>query len=587
MNHIVNLSEFSLIRFLILVTLGKKPFILSVHTAFPQTSGPLKRLAVWAENSGRARWAVELCPQLQRIWDYPPTVLLFDIFGKTEEWQDAYYRFDDAEQLAGQYALAYKHVTCAHTWAYHLGAITLAGIVGSGADRNLNFIGVPADMLALAIRYSGLPLDRDINPGWTPKRATNFLIFVLTIIKSLVFVLSRTKPGMLSPVPIFLAADHMEDFRDIPIFKTASGAGDVLLVGRMYFPKPDLLEGLENTHLCRPLDGSFSVVGAVRVFAMVLRDSFNLLKAFHGLEPGHFYRLATMPFRRAALKGLFNRYRPKYFWGRDPYNVDHILRHQELKKIGGVSLGISNEFPAYSILFPHGRYISFDRYFVYGTEMYENYYTEKWADDVSLVPTASFSLTQSQLEKATDEKPADIAFFTAVFIPEPKLVEIVRAIAKSFPNRKIYLQIKRNYHKMPISRDFIAACTDGLTNVQFCETDSVYDLLSKVRYSFSDPSSVIAEAVQMGVKSFALDISPLQESTIYRDYPGVCVSTAEQAVLKIQQIESKRWHYPLESLKNLIDLSGRTLAGAVCADMGLNINTPNNREAGEISNAGS
>jgi len=569
MINIVNINEFALIRFLILIILGKKPYILGIHAVFPQLSGPLMRLASWAVRCGKARWAVELCPDLQRVWDYPPCVLLYDIFGETEDWQNAYYRFDEFDQTLGSYSLAYKQITCGHTWNYQVSVLILVGIAEKFAVNNLKVSGISSDMLAMASEYSGKPLDQEIKPGWEPKVATNFLITVLVFLKTLGFIITRTKFGGIKSVPVFLAADHMEDHRDIQLFQEAAKAGDILLVGRMRYPEQSPLGDLKNAHLCTPLDGAFPVKETLAILLMVFSDGVNLLRNFWKLESAHFYRLATLPFRRVALKGLFNRYTPNFFWGRDTYNADHILRHQELKRIGGISLGVSNEFPAYSILWAHIRYISFDRYYVYGSEFYEKYYAENWSNDMKLVPAASHSLTRCQLDAVKEIKPADIGIFTAVFIPEPNLVEIVRTIAKSFPERKIYLQIKHSYLKLPIAKQFVSACTNGLANVHHNDTDSVYDLLSKVRYSFSDPSSVIAEAVQMGVNSFALDISLIQKATIYRDYPDICISTPEEAVKKIRQLEGGEWKYPVDSLKNLIDLSGRTLVEAVCADLGL------------------
>lgn len=569
--HIVNLNEITLFRFLFFALLGKKPYVLNVHAFFPQAAEPLKRLTGRLVERGRACWAIDLCPELRQVWDYPPTVLLYDIFGITESWQDAYYRFYENRSWRGGYALAYKHITCAHTWAYQISVLLLSRLheqYNGNYGARLRVIGAPADMLAMAGRYSGQPIDREHRPGWKPTAVINAVIALLATLRGLAFIAGKTKIRVPNPASIFLAADHMEDFRDVRLFKEAQRAGELLLVGRMGFPERSRLGELKNARLCTPLDGAFSIPRALAAAWMVVRDGAFLLLSFAGLEPAHYYRIATLPFRRAALKGLFNRYRPAYFWGRDPYNVDHILRHQELNEIGGTSLGIANELPAYSIIFPHIRYISFDSYYVYGTELYEKYYAANWPRDMRLVPAASHSLTREQLDVRHREKPADIAIFTAIFITEPALVDFVRTLAEAFPDRTVYLQVKWTHLGTADAKAFIAACTRHLPNVRHTE-EMVYDLIAKARYSFSDPSSVIAEAVQMGACSFALDISPAQKTTIYRDHDRICVAGARQAIEKIRRLESGDWVYPFKSLGNLIDQSGRTSVEAACADLGL------------------
>ena len=105
-----------------------------------------------------------------------------------------------------------------------------------------------------------------------------------------------------------------------------------------------------------------------RLLYAFIRFCFVLqgFRFFYCHEPAHFYGIIALPFRRIILRGFFNKFRPAYFWGRDDYNVEHIIRRQEMHRYGGISLGINHGFPSYANLFPQWRYISFDRYYTFG-----------------------------------------------------------------------------------------------------------------------------------------------------------------------------------------------------------------------------
>jgi hypothetical protein len=98
---------------------------------------------------------------------------------------------------------------------------------------------------------------------------------------------------------------------------------------------------------------------------------------------------------------------------------------------------------------------------------------------------------------------------------------------------------------------------------------SVYNLFQQVRYVISDPSSVIGEAIQMGNLAFAFDIPEVQPSSIWRDYPGLAVTTGAEFVECVERIEAGKSLYPIEKWGGLIDLSGRYFADIVRADVGL------------------
>ena len=80
---------------------------------------------------------------------------------------------------------------------------------------------------------------------------------------------------------------------------------------------------------------------------------------------------------------------------------------------------------------------------------------------------------------------------------------------------------------------------------------------------------VVVEALQFGQMSFFADLMPEQKTCIYRDFPEICVSSAEEAVKRIRAIEAGEETYPLESLGSLVDLSGRVFFDVIREDLGL------------------
>jgi len=568
MIRIVKLHEGSVARFLWLILLRRGAYVLPVETTFPQTARIIQWIADWAVRTGRAHWARELCPALRPIWNYPPRVLIYDVFGVTEEWQNAFFRFDRAERNVPDYAYAYKQVTCCYTWGKHVTLVSMKLIMAAHSPEDIRVIGLSVDDAAALEAYCGQNTRPTLNPLRFLGCFVNLGILVLNLVYALAFVLRRTRLAGNQPRDIFSAADYMNDPRDIRLYQELEDGGPILLAHRMAPPDLEKHPELGGYEICKPTDGVFTVGDALRGLAFVMAGAFRLFRHFARLHPAHFYKVAALPNRRIAYRGLFNKYRPKYFWGRDPYNVDHIVRRQELNRIGGISLGLLEATPVYTILFPHLRYVSFDRFYVLSKELYTKHYNDTWPEDMALVSTASYSITSEHLATRFTPRPNDIAVFTAIYVVEKGMVDLVRGLATAFSERKILLQVKWNFIETDDGKRFIAACTEGLSNV-ISVRESVYDLALKAQYVFSDPSSIIFEAMQIGAYSFAADITHDQRTNILRAYSGLCVTSAKDAVERIHDIESGRWTYPIDSCRELVDLSGRLCRDVVRADFGL------------------
>jgi hypothetical protein len=278
----------------------------------------------------------------------------------------------------------------------------------------------------------------------------------------------------------------------------------------------------------------------------------------------------ALVYQRLLYRGLFNRFRPKFFWGRDPYSEDHIIRRQELNRVGGLSFGVNTGYLSWTILIPETRYVSYDRYYVFGRGKLNSYFADTWAKDMNVQPAGSFTAQRHHYAKRFDARPTHIAVFTGVFVGEPELTALVRDLAAAFPERKIILQIKDAFQTVPEAPTFIDACQEGLDNVKY-STDSVYDLFFQARYGISDPSSVVVEAMQFGMISFAFDLPHVQATNVNREYPGLTVESGEQATQRIRAIEAGKESYPIEDFQEVVDLSGLVFFDRIRRDMGLTV----------------
>ena len=169
---------------------------------------------------------------------------------------------------------------------------------------------------------------------------------------------------------------------------------------------------------------------------------------------------------------------------------------------------------------------------------------------MALVPMASYSFTKEQLESRFATRPPDIAIFTSIFVDDQGMIDFVRGLAEAFPDRKILLEVKWNFVDRENGKRYIAACTEGLSNV-LPVRESVYDLFFKARYAFSDPSSVVYEGMQLGVFSFAVDVVEEQKVSNFREFPGLTVSSSEDAVERIRSIEMGEWGIPDRVLQGI------------------------------------
>ena len=569
MTAIFNINEFTLPGFLLSVLLRRNPVVLAVDPVFPPFRRLLEPLVRRAIAKGRARWIIDLCPEQRDLWEYPSRMFFHDVFGRTEDWHNAEYGLGDVDRTIPDYAMAYKHVSCNHGKPRHLNTLLLGAALEKQEPGSVRLHGLPDDAISLMRAYWGSRFDTVLRTMPVPRWPINTAITILIVAYALAWIISRMRPVAPKPEEFFFAADYYQDVRDFRLYHEIADGGPLLMVfrhpRRQHTEPFDELKPYKNAS-CR--DGRFGPLGAISAIAMVIIDSARLFRHFGRQQPALYYRVAALPFRRSVLRAFFNRFHPKFYWGRDDYNEDHILRRQELHRIGGKSFGLNHGYSHYSNHYPQWRYINFDRFYAFGLAQHNRYMKNTWAKDMVVVPSGSFGAKREDYAWRESSRPDDIGVFVSSFVYEEGMTALVRDLARAFPERTVWLQVKSIFVDKPAGQAFIKDCQKDRPNVRHTY-DGLFDIFPKVRYSFSDPSTVVVEAMQFGCISFMTDVSPIQRVSLHREFPGLCVTSGDDAATRIRKIEAGTWHYPRDSYGELVDLSGRVFFDIVREDMGL------------------
>ena len=548
--------------------LGKNVYILEISPTFHWLADPirslLKPLMKW-RNVTDARL---LAPKWDSIWEYPLRATFYDVFGKTESWHNEHFDYDNTSLINHYDIFAYKQITCNYMKPIHARLIKLHGIIEAQGHDSIIVVGEDCDSELLRDAYvNGNVLSRIASSTSTLAHlCINILILLSTSMLTMFWILSRIRPGLAPAEEYFLGADYYPNSADFRIYDEVSPNAPILLIKRnkhqpIHFPE------IQRHHIFKTTDGRLDVLQGVRLIGRTLRDNARHFRNAATRRPAHYYLLAMIPLRRAIFVALFRRFRCKVFWGRDDYNVEHILRREQLNAVGGKSFGIAHGMPTYAVLFPMWRYISFDTYYLHSPAICEGALRDTWDKNMRIVPIGSFRAEREDYTRIEDDRPNDIIIYVASFVGDPRMRSFVREMAEAFLDRTVYLQIKSTFEETDFGIAFIDACRKDLPNVKHT-TAPMFDLFRMAKYGFSDPSTMVVEGLQFGQITFFADIMHEQQASIYRDFPSICVTSAEDAIQRIHAIEDGREEDPRPGLANLVHFSSTPFFDVLKKDMG-------------------
>ena len=574
MKRIYTVNEWTLSGFLFDALIGRNPSVLSVEANLPPLQGILQRISDRVVAKGRASNLIDETPTLHRIRDYSAAIMFYDIFGETEAWHNDHFRFIEVDAAIADYARAFKLITCNYMMQKQLSVLLLAEAEKLVGADGCKVRGVSADTLGLFEAYFGRRSSFDIRVMQSPRFIVNGVCAVVLTGYAILWALLRLKLLGVKPENTFLAYDNVPSERNMYFLREMQDGGPLLAVHRSAKIRPDEDWGsLTDVRTCVPEDGAFGPGETIRAIVLAMGDGLEILRIFGNMSVALYFQIALLPYRRIVIRALLNRFQPKYYWARDPYNPEHILRRQELHRIGSQMHGILSGCALYANIEPPLRYLSYDRYYVFGSAWSENYMKDTWAQDMRVVPVGSFNCTREenfQLKERRKKGLRDIVVFSGIsaFEQNSALIDVVRRLGQSFPDRTVWLQVKPYFRSSDKSNSFVNACSKGLANVVY-SSESLFDLFEKSEYAFSDPSTVLMESIQFGLKGFVVDTIAGHKKCLYRDFPSICLKTADEAETWIKEIESGKRHYMREELNGLIDLSGTVVFDVIRSGLGL------------------
>ncbi|MBF0353776.1 MAG: hypothetical protein HQL43_00875 [Alphaproteobacteria bacterium] len=484
-----------------------------------------------------------------------------DVFLRTEPWLAEYFGFAEAERRLGEDARPFRHLACIYISTRYSIMQILHHI--SQNDSGC-VVGLEPETAALYQAYYGQALSLPTRDAVRLTVLINTLLWLAFTVAGLLWLLARL--GRTAEAQTWhLGCDFAADPRDVDLWKKAMGnrASEVLILLRNRAQEIDarrLLPPFAWTNLDQ---SQISLAHAPGLVLLLLRRATALLPRLTSLPPTLFYMLAALPWRRVQTRALLLINHFTYFWGRDDYNVEHILRNQELRKMGGQSIGINHGIDVCSLVSPQWRHIDFDTYFVFGRHHYQKYCKAAWPAKMQVIPVGSFG---RQIPKDMRCDSQDIMVLVSIDPANARIVQTILALSAAFPMRRILVKLK--HRREQVITQIVEPLADAPSNVVLTDGD-FYELLKEVRYVFGTATTAVAEAIQYGKFSFALDYYEAEQPFLYRDFPDMIVDSAETAINRIRGIEDGRWRYPRERFAELIELDPEPFIDAFSRAIGL------------------
>ena len=567
------LHEFSLIYLLWQSALGRRSGIIAILPMFPPLKPMFTKIFDYLKRKGRVVDVLEDRPDLAPVNTYPEYIRLFEPFPKAEKWLGQHFNFAENSIALADYAMPFKHVICNHTKMYPMFTNMIGQILKNSDVASIKISGVPKDIFShFLYDTNDTPTDR-LKPVAEFATLLNGLTCCVLSLISAFWILSKFRLRSREPEWYFLGSDVVSDMRLSVIWDEVSSRGQrVFLVYRYKDQRRDLIDEYPEWDLkalpsCVFSDAIFNFTGMCSALTLCLTDIYFLYSRLHRLSPNLFWQMAKLPLRRIMYRGLLNMCRFKNFLGRDDYNVEHIIRTQELRRVGCRHFGVLHGQPAEPPVLPQLRYIQYDTYYTFGSDWHRRYNHDTWPSDMEVKAVGSFSMTRAQLEQLKEPRPSDIACFIKDTFQTAETLRAIGIVAQAFPEKKIYLKPKeapKGKFKQLIDQQLI----NSPGNIIETQEDS-YDILLKTNFCLSDPSTLVCEAAQFGLVSFCMAFGDRWQNLYWRRFPYLCPEQPEEIVRRISAIEAGEEQYPIQNYRELIDLSGKVIWDVVLEDMGL------------------
>ncbi len=359
----------------------------------------------------------------------------------------------------------------------------------------------------------------------------------------------------IEPISFISSSNHSNP--DIALYSVKSKT-DLLILFRHSIPKKllnDITNKLNGVHYTSRSDGAVTIMQFIKLLIELFKDINTLYFRFSDVQSQLFEEIILLPYRKARICAFLGKYEIKAFWGRDEYAPEHIVRTSLLRKKNVKSIGMHHGLPVPGVT-SIWRHIDFDIFFVFGSHVYKKI-GHCWSKNMKVIPVGSLHGLKflQQLKSSIKNRPKDIVFFQS---PQNKKWEYIYKelfkVASFFSDRTLYIKPKLGPTKrVQQFYNELETLKDKPSNIEVY-TGSPYELMLKVSYAITAGSSLAAEALQFKLPTFVFDVDPSLQYFYYRDFPDMCVKTAEEIIEWINDIENNKRSYPFEKFRELINM---------------------------------
>lgn len=539
--ELFHVTELSLPRLVLHALLGRDVRVVSVASVLREgLTGLLQRIVARLMQRANVSAAADTCPELAVLADRGDFMRLTDPFTEAEPWLEDHFRFATADRRFGAYGRAFRHLCCNRAFVRlktaHLMRQALACAEGRGRAW-----GVGRFEAAFLRHRFGLESKGLLAVDGMAAVLLDGAAVAVALASTWRFVVARTLDCRRVPEPVFLASDYVEGYpRDEVIWDDLRERGlNVLVVYRSQAQKRAYPEQSGKWPTCVFGEGFLTPAQGVRALFEATRDILRLAVGGIGLPSEFFLNLVRLPYRRMGYRALLNRHPARAFWGRDDYNTEHIVRSQELRKAGTVSLGVMHGIPALVRVAQQLRHVDFDVYFVHGTLLHEKYYRDTWPAHMVVEPVGTACLSRSDLRRLQHRTRRDILCIPSPSFHEDLVFETLVEVSRAFPDKTLYLNVKSSYlHGAFLEK--IERCVAARPGAIVIDQGRSYHRFAECAYIVTESTTLTAEAIQFGVVPVVLDLSDRIKFLVYREYPELCVHSAAQAIERIRRFEEGR-----------------------------------------------
>jgi hypothetical protein len=453
----------------------------------------------------------------------------------------------------GEYAYSFRKALSDYTQAM----LRLTGIVAwleeCGPVEGWSIAGAPSHFFLVYRLSTG----REAPASVAPSRGSDLLINLgnlLAVFAGVLVWLSARMRIFVRKEAFLLAIDRISPIDITVAREITQSPSQVLVVERNQALAEEAVPDATCYLRCSRDDARAAPRQALRLSLGLWKDLWTIWQR-HGYQDAPLFgRLVSLAGKRVVFAAFFQRFQPRFFWCRDDYSMDHGIRSQELRKVGGKSIGVNHGLPINTYT-SHWREIDFDIYFVYGAHLYETFYKRSWPAAMSVRAAGNMQLTPERRKRLQNPRPLDIAIYVTVILLFDEFMEEMLKVARHFSDRRVHFRMKgkrESYYMRSFARWMEAVPPNVTVNM---DTDP-YNLMLSTSYAIAAGSTAAVEAIGFGAKAFVFDTEPRYRNYYYRNFPGLIVHSGDDLIHRIEAVESGKEHYDPREFETLIAQSG-------------------------------